>query len=276
MANYDPIYLSLNDDPRDILAAMDDLVARRAKTTTTYQQRRWLPWALVLAGLFFLLLDFLLGYNSSLFMLVCVGWWIVAVVVWLALRRNRAGGSLAPEYQTAREVFYTLRDDVAPKKFFFGHLDLTGPQQTSKVARTAQNALGRNVSFYRDEWLSLKTKLYDGNLLRVSAVQRMKVRDSYTKRSASGKLKMKSALVKDDRQQLSVRLSVNPQVYDVATMRLLQPGTRIGTYTIVQCTNDGGIVNVVASAAATRVTATDIVSVLHAVYDQLQRKTGAA
>jgi hypothetical protein len=275
MANYDPIYLSLNDDPRDILTAMDEVVARRAKTVATTHQRRWLPWALALGGLFFLLLDFLLGYNGSFFMLLCLGWWIVALVVWLALRRNRAGGALAPEYATAREVFYTLRDDVAPKKFFFGHLDLTGPRQTSKVARTAQNALGRNVSYYRDEWLSLKTKLYDGNMLRVSALQRLKVRDSYTKRSASGKLKMKSAVVKADRQQLSVRLSVNPQVYDVATMRLLQPGTRIGTYTIVQCANNGGIVNVVASAATSPVTATDIVSVLHVVYDQLQRKTGA-
>jgi hypothetical protein len=275
MANYDPIYLSLNDDPRDIITAMDDLVARRAKTATTYQQRRWLPWALVLAGLFFLALDFVLGYNSSLFMLLCLGWWIVAFVVWLALRRNRAGGPLAPEYATAREVFYTLRDDVAPKKFFFGHLDLTGPRQPSKVARTAKNALGRNVSYYRDEWLSLKAKLYDGNMLRVSAIQRMKVRDSYTKRSVSGKLKMKAALVKGDRQQLSVRLSVNPQVYDVTTMRLLQPGTRIGTYTIVQCTHDGGIMNVIASAATSPVTASDIVSVLHAVYDQLLRKTGA-
>ena len=151
-------------------------------------------------GLFFLFLDFVLGYNNSLFMLLCLGWWGVAFVVWLALRRNRAGGPLAPDYATAREVFHTLRDDVAPKKFFFGHLDLTGPRQTSKVARTAQNALGRNVSYYRDEWLSLKAKLYDGNMLRVSAIQRMKVRDSYTKRSASGKLKMKSALVKDDRQ----------------------------------------------------------------------------
>jgi len=59
-------------DPRDILTAMDDLVARRARATTTYQQRRWLPWALVLAGLFFLLLDFLLGYSGSLFMLLCI------------------------------------------------------------------------------------------------------------------------------------------------------------------------------------------------------------
>ena len=86
MANYDPIYLSLNDDPRDILTAMDDLVARRATTATKYEQRRWLPGALVLGGLFFLLLDFLLGYHGSFFMLLCVGWWMVAFVVWLALR----------------------------------------------------------------------------------------------------------------------------------------------------------------------------------------------
>jgi hypothetical protein len=274
MANYDPIFLSLNDEPRDIIAAMDELVARRAQTATTYQQRRWLPWALVLAGLVFLLLDFVLGYSGSLFMFLCMGWWVVAFVVWLALRRNRASQPLSPEYATAREVFYTLRDDIAPKKFLFGYVDLTGARQPAKMARTAKNALGRNVSFYRDEWLSLKAKLYDGNMLRVSAIRRVKVRDSYTKRGSSGKMKMKSALVKADRQQLSVRLSVNPQVYDVSTMRLLKPGARIGTYTIVQCTNNGGIVNVVANAATSPVTAIDIVSVLHAIYDQLQRKTG--
>ena len=103
---------------------------------------------------------------------------------------------------------------------------LTGTQQKSKVARTAQNALGRQVSYYRDEWLSLKTKLYDGNMLRVSAQRRMKIRDSYLKRSMSGKMKMKSALVKDDVQVLNVRLSVNPQVYAIVpqTLKSNTPG----------------------------------------------------
>ena len=32
MTNYDPLYLSINDNPGDIIAALDDLTARRAKT----------------------------------------------------------------------------------------------------------------------------------------------------------------------------------------------------------------------------------------------------
>src|SRR5512139_2870745 len=231
MTNYDPIYLSINDNPRDIISALDDLTARRAKTQTAYQQRAWLPGVLALVGVFFCGLDFLLGYSGSFFIGLGVGLLIVALVVWIALRRRRAHQPLSPQFDTAREVFYTLRDDVAPKKFFFGHVDLTGPQQSSKVARTARNALGHQVSYYRDEWLSLKTKLYDGNMLRVSAQQRLKIRDSYWKRSASGKMKMKSELVKANIQVLSVRLSVNPQVYTIAP-QTLKPGAQVGHYTI--------------------------------------------
>ena len=272
MTNYDSIYLSLNDDPRDIISALDHLTAQRAKTQNVYQQRAWLPGVFALLGLFFCGLDFVLGYRGSYFILLGAGLLIVALVTWIALRRSRAGKPLSPHFATSREVFYTLRDDVAPKKFFFGHVDLTGAQQKSKVARTAQNALGRQVSFYRDEWLSLKTKLYDGNMLRVSAQQRLKIRDSYWKRSASGKMKMKSALVKDNVQMLSVRLSVNPQVYTIAR-QTLKHNVQVGHYTIDQWHNDGGILSVVAHARVQTVEAVDILSVLRLLYDQLQRKT---
>jgi hypothetical protein len=272
MTNYDPLFLSINDNPRDIVSALDDLTARRAETQIVYQQRAWLPGVLALVGVFFCGLDFVLGYRGSFFVLLGAGLLIVALATWIALRRRRAGRPLSPHFATARDVFYTLRDDVAPKKFFFGHVDLTGTQQDTKVARTATNALGRQVSFYRDEWLSLKTKLYDGNMLRVSAQQRMKIRDSYWKRSASGKMKMKSALVKDDVQMLSVRLSVNPQVYNIVP-QTLKHNIQIGRYTIDQWQNDGGILSVVAHARVQTIEAVDILSVLRLLYDQLQRKT---
>ena len=272
MTNYDPIYLTINDNPRDIIAALDDVKARRAKTQSAYQQRAWLPGVLALVGIFFCGLDFLLGYSGSFFILLGAGLLMVALVVWIVLRRRRANQPLSLQFDTAREVFYTLRDDVAPKKFFFGHVDLTGTQQKTKVARTAQNALGRQVSYYRDEWLSLKTKLYDGNMLRVSAQRRMKIRDSYTKRSISGKMKMKSALVKDDVQVLNVRLSVNPQVYAIVP-QTLKSNIQVGRYTIDQWQHDGGILSVVAHARVQAIEAIDILSVLRLVYDQLQRKT---
>jgi hypothetical protein len=272
MTNYDPIYLSINDNPRDIVTALDELTVRRAQTQSAYQQRAWLPGVLALVGVFFCGLDFMLGYSGSFFILLGVGLLIVALVVWIALRRRRASQPLSPHFDTAREVFHTLRDDVAPRKFFFGHVDLTGTQQSSKVARTATNALGRQVSYYRDEWLSLKTKLYDGNMLRVSAQRRMKIRDSYWKRSMSGKMKSKPALVKDDVQVLNVRLSVNPQVY-VIVPQTLKHNLQVGRYTIDQWQNDGGILSVVAHARVQTIEAGDILRVLRLVYDQLQRKT---
>jgi hypothetical protein len=272
MTNYDPIYLSINDDPCDIITALDDLTARRARTQNVYQQRAWLPGALALVGVFFCGLDFVLGYSGSFFILLGAGLLVVALVTWIVLRRRRANQPLSPHFDTAREVFYTLRDDVAPKKFFFGHVDLTGPQQIAKVARTAQNALGRQVSYYRDEWLSLKTKLYDGNLLRVSAQQRLKIRDSYWKRGSSGKMKMKPALVKDNVQVLNVRLSVNLQVYAIVP-QTLQHNIQVGCYTIDQWQNDGGILSVVAHARVQTIQPADILSVLRLLYDQLQRKT---
>jgi hypothetical protein len=221
---------------------------------------------------FFCALDFILGYSGSFFIGLGVGLLVVALVTWFLLRRRSVDQPLSPHFDTARDVFHTLRDDVAPKKFFFGHIDLTGTQQNSKVARTATNALGRQVSYYRDEWLSLKTKLYDGNMLRCSAQRRMKIRDSYLKRSMSGKLKTKPALIKDDVQVLSVRLSVNPQMYAIAP-QTLKPGARAGRYTIEQCQTDGGIVSVVAQAHVGLIEAADVLGVLRLLYDQLQRKT---
>jgi len=272
MTNYDPIYLSINDNPRDIISALDDLTVRRSRTQSVYQQRAWLPGVLALVGLFFCGLDFVLGYSGSFFIGLGVGLLIVALVTWIALRRRRAGQPFSPHFDTARDVFHTLRDDVAPKKFFFGHVDLTGTQQTAKVARTATNALGRQVSYYRDEWLSLKTKLYDGNMLRVSAQRRMKIRDSYTKRSMSGKLKTKPAMIKDDVQVLNVRLSVNPQVYTIRPQSL-KPGVQAGRYTIDQWQNDGGILSVVAQAHVQTIQPADILNVLRLLYNQLQRTT---
>ena len=80
MTNYDPIYLSINDNPRDIISALDDLMARRAKTQSVYRQRAWLPGVLALVGLFFCGLDFVLGYSGAFFILLGVGMLIVAAV----------------------------------------------------------------------------------------------------------------------------------------------------------------------------------------------------
>jgi hypothetical protein len=60
------------------------------------------------------------------------------------------------------------------------------------VARATKDTRDRTTEHFRDEWLALEAKLYDGNILRVSAIQKSKKRKSYWKRSSiSGKMKMK-------------------------------------------------------------------------------------
>jgi hypothetical protein len=179
--------------------------------------------------------------------------------------------SFAPNYATAREIIYTLRDDLDPKRNFFGQLDLTGAQQVSKLHHEAPNQLGLTVQYYRDEWLGLKTKLYDGNMLRLSAVERVKVRVGFHKRSRSGKQKWKPPKVATG-QELKVRISVNPQVYELSFRPSARVGAAVGAYAITALNASNGIVEIVANTPATAVQSADVLGVLRLAYDMLKRK----
>lgn len=272
MATADPIYISINNKPAAILQVMDGLESETARHQAAFDRRRRMPRQLFLAGLPFIALDWVLGYNFLTFSLVTVGFWTAAVVTGLALRRSRPSGSFPPNFRAARQVIHTLRDDPDPRRNLFGHVDLSGAQQPAKRFREGTNARGQAMEYYRDEWLSLKTKLYDGNMLRVSAIERVKVRKSYYKRSAiSGKLKLKPAK-QASAQQLKVRLSVNPQLYEVVERPTLRPGTSVGVYTVTEATTTGGIIDLTAGSSVHNVPANDLLGVLRLVYQQLQRK----
>ncbi|MBN2549805.1 MAG: hypothetical protein JXB15_11640 [Anaerolineales bacterium] len=276
MADYGPpIYLTMNDKPRAILSGMDELPAKRQNLLELSRRRKWFPLVLFLAGFGFPLLDLLvmvLGYRMCVFSLVTPVCWIAALVMWIALRRNRMP-VIPPLYQTVREILYTLRDDVDPKRTYFGHLDLSGTRLPTKVARETSNALGQVTQQFRDEWFSLKTKLYDGNALRLSAVQRDKVRKGYWKRSAiSGKMKWKAEKFKGSLQELKVRISVNPEAYEIADTQTLPVGMTVGAYTIQQISANGGIIDLVAGSYTPHIEAVDVLSVLKAAYGLLKRK----
>jgi hypothetical protein len=230
------------------------------------------PRYLFLAGLPFPIVDWLLGYNFLTFSLVTAGLWGAAIVTGLALRRARPSGSFPLRFHAAREVIHTLRDDPDPRRNLFGHVDLSGAQQPAKRFREGTNARGLAMEYFRDEWLSLKTKLYDGNMLRVSAIERVKVRKSYYKRSRiSGKMKLKPAKTASA-QQLKVRLSVNPEVYEIVARPALRPGTAVGAYTLTEATTTGGVIDLTAGSTRSNIPAGDVLRVLRLVYDQLQRK----
>lgn len=272
---YTPVYVSLADRPDTIMRGMDTFVAEVQRTESAGDKWRWIPLMIFFAGLGLILIDIvidLLGYFSFVFSTGGVVLWIAALVLARGLRKSDSK-DFSPRYKDTKNILHTLRDDLKPQSTFLGHLDLTGATLKTKVARSAKDTRDRTTDYFRDEWLALKAKLYDGNVLRVSAIQRTKQRQSYWKRSRiSGKMKMKPAKFKGTEQQLKLRIAVNPEVYKIVPSNQFRPGAKIGKYTISQLNTEGGIIDVVASSPFEEVESDQILGFIHFAYSLLQRK----
>ena len=273
--NFAPVYISLADKPMSILQGMNRLKAEVQRTETAGDKWRWIPMLIFFAGIGLALVDvllLLLGYFSLVFTAGGVVLWIAAIVMARSIRRSDSL-DFSPRYENLKQILYTLRDDLRPGSTFLGHLDLTGSMLPTKVARSAKDTQNRTTNYYRDEWLALKAKLYDGNVLRVSAVQKSKKRASYTKRSRiSGKYKLKPEKFKGSEQDLKVRIVVNPELYQIGTKPALHRGQNVGKYTITDFSTEGGIINLTASSPFEEVDHEHILNVIHSAYSLLERK----
>jgi hypothetical protein len=272
---YTPVYVSLADRPDSIMQGMDRFVADVQKTESAGDRWRWAPLLIFFAGVGLICIDLfldLLGYFSFIFTLGGIGLWVAAIVLALTLRKSDSR-DFSPRYGGTKYILYTLRDDLKPQSTFMGHLDLTGPMLPTKIARSTKDTRERTTQYFRDEWLALKAKLYDGNILRLSAIQRTKQRQSYWKRSRiSGKMKMKPAKFKGSEQQLKLRIAVNPEVYSIVPNQQFRQGANIGKYTVMQLNTDGGIIDVIASSPFEEVESENILGLIHSAYSLLQRK----
>jgi len=275
MLNYDPVYMTYNNKPLAILNEMDNLTRQRENAQEIFRKRKRLPLILFLASLPLIILDLLFrlaGYQICIFTPVAVACWLGALVYKMSMEHGRMR-ALPPRFYSTHEIIHTLRDDIDPKGRFFGTLDLTGSEQESKIVGQAKNAMGLDVTLYRDTWLSLKTKLYDGNMLRFSASRRLKQRDRYSKRGQiSGKIKWKPAKIKQDTQELKVMLTINPQVYVIVPNRYLKQGAALGPYSIRQVYISNGIIQLNAVSSAQEIKSGDILLILRAIYNILNRK----
>lgn len=207
------IFMDFNQSPAEIVQVMDAAkAAGKQFALENKRARRWLRW-LYPVGLLFVLLDYLLGYNYLTFTLVCAGVWLVAFAGLNLLRRQGRPPDFGTRYDMARTIMDTLEGDVGLNRTMMGWLDLTGFAQESKEYRKKQSVSGRPIVYYRDEWLRLKAKLYDSNVLRVSLTEKVKDRKGYYKRSRiSGKNKWKAgSTIKQ--HQLSISVSLNPEAY---------------------------------------------------------------
>jgi hypothetical protein len=271
-----PVYISLADKPESIIQGMDKLKTDAQKTETAGDKWRWIPMLIFFAGIGLIMIDvvlWLLDYSSFIFILGGILLWIAAVVLARSLRKSDLH-DFSPRYNGTKQILHTLRDDLRPNASFLGHLDLTGAMLPTKVARTAKDTQNRTTEYFRDEWLALKAKLYDGNILRVSAIQKSKKRKSYWKTSRiSGKSKLKPEKYKGSQQDLKVRIVVNPEVYKIeSSSPTFKQGLNIGKFTISQLNTEGGIINFVANSPFEEVEHENILSILQSAYSLLKRK----
>ena len=273
---YTPVYVSIADDPDAVMQGMDKFVAEVQKTETAGDRWRWVPLLIFFGGFVLMAVDvilLLLGYTSLVFVLGGILLWLAALVMARSLRKSDSQ-DFSPRYKGTKDILYTLRDDLRPSSTFLGHLDLTGALLPTKVARTTKDTQNRTTEYFRDEWLALKAKLYDGNILRVSAIQKSKKRKSYWKTGRiSGKSKLKPEKYKGSEHNLKVRIVVNPEIYKITSSSpTFKPGVNIGKFTISQLSTEGGIINFVANSPFDEVEHENILNVLQSSYTLLQRK----
>jgi len=270
-----PVYISLADKPLSIMQGMDKLRLDVQKTEKAGDKWRWIPLIIFFVGVGLIVIDLLIdlfGYFSLVFTGGGILLWIAAIVMARSLRKSDSA-DFAPRFNGVKQIIHTLRDDLKPGSTFLGHLDLTGALIPTKVARTTKDTRDRSTEYFRDEWLAMKLKLYDGNILRVSAIQKSKKRKTYWKRGRSGKMKMKPEKFKGTEHDLKVRIVPNPEVYTIArTSPTFKQGLNIGKFTISQLTAEGGMISFVANSPFEEVDHENILQVIRSAYSLLQRK----
>jgi hypothetical protein len=251
---YDPIVIDFNQRPQSVLQSLDEMMAKRTASLETVKRYRRLPLLVGLGSLPFACLDGIAlaaGYPICVFSLVSVAGLGAAAAAQIYLNRRKIG-ELSPQYQSAYRIIHALRDDVNPKRPLFGKLDLTGPQQPSKVARESKDALGRTVQYFRDDWLSLRMKLFDGNMLRLAVEQRSKVRAGYWGRGrVSGKSKWKAPKFKGTYHEMRVRLTVNPALYEITLDPRFRVNQQVEGFIIERIETTGGIIDILAAFGST-------------------------
>jgi len=272
---YTPVYVSIADKPDSIMLGMDRFVREIQTTESAGDKWRWVPMLIFFVGVGLVTIDALLtllGYFSIIFSVGAFASWLAAFILARKLRKSDSH-DFSPRYYGLKDILHTLRDDLKPGSTFLGHLDLTGAMLQTKVARETKDTQDRTTQYFNDPWLSLKAKLYDGNVLRVTAVQKSKKRKSYWKRSRiSGKMKSKPEKFKGSEQEMKVRIVVNPEAYTIVPTPQFSRGQNIGKYTIAELNTEGGMINILAQSPFEEVEKEHILNFLKSAYSLLQRK----
>ncbi len=263
------LLLDFNQSPREIVRVMDETVQKVKDYQSQRRKRITLLWLVFPLGLPFICADSVMGYNACTFSLVALTLWLGAIAGLIVTWRQGKIPPFGPKFDLARTMFDTLRDDVSLKRTLVGWLDLTGAEQESKKAREKTSASGQPIIYYRDEWLRLKASLYDGNVLRVSLIDRVKARQGFWKRGSSGKLKHRSGS-SETQFQLEFSISVDTSRYTLLPFDrqvTIIPNSR---FVIQQAEVGDGRVALSTATANGQFDAWDILNALRFGYDYIQ------
>jgi hypothetical protein len=195
------IYVEMAHHPQAILDSLDQAEQAAQRTRRQWNLGCGLALALVAAGILAFLLSVVLDSGQFLLALAFILLGVAALSgVALLLSRPRFPNE---QFAPVRQLLHTLRDDTGRRGWVAGWLDMTGANQPTKQVRTARSGGGKQKVYYHDPWFQAKIKLVDGNVLRLSLVD---------------KVKTKAGSVVNQRTQVSAKLVINPAVYRLGAL----------------------------------------------------------
>jgi hypothetical protein len=198
--------VEMADHPKAILEALDQMREDVRRYDRSQRIIRRIPAIVIVLAILALVAGFFLDALTGPWPYVLGG--VIFLSFFLFGASQARPKNVQSHFEAAYQLLHTLRDDTGRRGRVVGTLDLTGARQKGKLARTARSGGGKTKQYYRDPWFRVKIKLADGNLLRLTLEDKVKVK--------SGSEVGSQSLAK-------TKLVANPQVYQ--TDNLVAAGT---------------------------------------------------
>ena len=248
------LYFTLNQSPQVVLDVMSNVEQQAKLTRGSWNRGCLVALGLLVVGLPFFFLDMVMGYNCLTFSLVGGILWVAAFIVGLRVLITGRAKVESPQYSAASTIIETLKDDIGKKGRLTGWLDLTGARQKSKIFRRGRTSSGKSKIYYRDPWLQAKAKLVDGNLLRLTLMEQLKVKKGY---------------VAAREQRLKARIVVNQDLYRIRAFSQEEIQTNLPP---ARLDVQGGIINLAYATTGRKFDPWDVLNSLKYLYSHLEPK----
>lgn len=244
------VQIEMADHPQNVLDAMDRIKREASRFERKQRLGCLTEMGLLILGLALVIVDKVMGFGT-LFLYAGIALILAAFGAWIYLSFSSASLQWNDkQFQVARTIIYTLRDDTGRRGKVVGWVDMSGPTQREKLVRTARSFSGKVKSYYRDPWFRVKFRLADGNLLRLSFVDAVKE---------------KAGSVVSHQTTFTAKLVYNPSLYRLGRIpgnQLPLPGAKLST--------SEAIVTIKASFSPRGIPIQRILEALKLIYEHLE------